>query len=375
MPVEEFGGGPVSPSWDAEQRKNAALIVKIGQQLGMSRRDTLIALITAAQESSLRNLNHGDRDSLGLFQQRPSQGWGSREQVTDPVYATKKFFTELKKVQGRNNMRLTEAAQAVQRSAYPDAYAKYVGSMRDMLRRYSKPGLITPSEARGGGTQPAPGQRPPRATSQTFGSLDFGTPGDSILDLDEPRMVGGSAQDALGATTDTQVGAPGLGSPLAGVPQANQLTSLAPYDSPESYADAAGVGMGFQKGVDGWRKGVVEYARQFVGTPYVWGGTSPDGFDCSGLLQYVFKDFGINLPRVSFQQANYGKRVSWQKAKPGDLIGWDNSSRNNGADHVALYLGNGRILEAARPGTNVRIRKLDPNDPDDAAAWGVRINK
>lgn len=372
MPVEEFGGGPVNPSWDAEQRKNAALIVKIGQQIGMSRRDILVGLITAAQESSLRNLDYGDRDSLGLFQQRPSQGWGSREQVTDPVYATKKFFTELKKVQGRNNMRLTEAAQAVQRSAYPDAYAKHVGAMRDMLRRYSKPGLITPSEARGGGTQPAPGQRAPRVTSQTFGSLEFDmdTPGDELID--PGGMVGGSAQNALAATTDTQVGAPGLGSPLAGVPQANQLTSLAPYDSPEDYADAAGTGMRLgQKGVDGWRKGVVEYAKQFVGTPYVWGGTSPDGFDCSGLLQYVFKDFGINLPRVSYQQANYGKRISLDKLKPGDLVSWDNSSRNNGADHIAIYAGNGQIIEAARPGTNVRVRRLDPNED----AWGVRISK
>lgn len=373
MPVEEFGGGPVSQSWSAEQRKNAALIVKVGQQIGMSRRDILIGLITAAQESSLRNLDYGDRDSLGLFQQRPSMGWGSREQVTDPVYATKKFFTELKKVHGRNNMRLTEAAQAVQRSAYPDAYAKHVGAMRGLLRRYSKPGLITPSEARGGGARPTPGQRPSApVSSQTFGSLDLETPGDSIIDPGSLRGAGGSAQNALAATTDTQVGAPGLGSPLAGVPQAGELTSMAAFDSPEEYADAAGVGMRLgQKGVDGWRKGVVEFAKQFVGTPYVWGGTSPDGFDCSGLPQYVFKEFGINLPRVSFQQANYGKRIGLDRLKPGDLVAWDNSSRNNGADHVAIYAGNGQIIESARPGTNVRVRRLDPSED----AWGVRIKK
>lgn len=372
MPVEQgYGGGS---GWSAEQRRNAALIVKIGQQMGLSRRDILIGLITAAQESSLKNLNYGDRDSLGLFQQRPSQGWGTRDQVTDPVYATKKFFTELQKVQGRKKMRLTEAAQAVQRSAYPDAYAKHVGDMRDMLRRYSKPGLITPSEARGGGTQPAPGQRPPRSTSQTFGSLD-GPAELGPIGLDDLTGGGGAgvpATSALAATTDTMLGAPGLASPQAGVSPAGSYTTLAPFETPDEYKNLVGeLDAPFQKGVDGWRKGVVEYARQFIGTPYVWGGTSPDGFDCSGLLQYVYKEMGIDLPRVSFQQANYGERVPLSKMKVGDLVAWDNSSRNNGADHIAMYIGNGQILEAARPGTNVRIRKLGK----DEGAWGVKIQK
>lgn len=368
MPLESGASG--GSGWSAEQRKNAALIVKIGQQMGLSRRDILTGLIVAAQESSLRNVNYGDRDSLGLFQQRPSQGWGSREQVTDPVYATKKFFTELQKVEGRKRMRLTEAAQAVQRSAYPDAYAKHVGPMRDMLRRYSKPGLITPSEARGGGARP--GRTP--STTETFGSLD-GPAELGPIGLDDLTGGGGPgipATSALAATTETSVGAPGLAAPQAGVSPAGSYTTLRPFDTPDEYKNLIGeLDTPYQKGVDGWRKGVVEYARQFIGTPYVWGGTSPDGFDCSGLLQYVYKQMGIDLPRVSFQQANYGKRVSLKDMQVGDLVAWDNSSRNNGADHIAMYIGNGQILEAARPGTNVRIRKLGK----DEGAWGVRIEK
>ena len=85
----------------------------------------IIAVATAMQESSLVNLTGGDRDSVGLFQQRPSQGWGTPEQLHDPTYAAGKFYDKLLTVAGWQTMPLTEAAQAVQRSAYPEAYAKW----------------------------------------------------------------------------------------------------------------------------------------------------------------------------------------------------------------------------------------------------------
>ena len=81
-----------------------------------------IALATAYQESKIRNLDHGDRDSLGLFQQRPSMGWGTAKQISDPYYATNTFYDELVKVDGYQTMRITEAAQEVQRSGFPEAY-------------------------------------------------------------------------------------------------------------------------------------------------------------------------------------------------------------------------------------------------------------
>ena len=91
----------------------------------MPERAITIALATALQESALRNLDHGDRDSLGLFQQRPSKGWGSAAQIRDPVYSAREFYAHLAKVPGYSRLPLTEAAQRVQRSGFPQAYAKH----------------------------------------------------------------------------------------------------------------------------------------------------------------------------------------------------------------------------------------------------------
>jgi murein DD-endopeptidase MepM/ murein hydrolase activator NlpD len=114
---------------DLDQRSNAALIVGVGQRLGAPPRAWIIAVATAMQESGLRNLPHlGDRndhDSLGLFQQRPSQGWGSAEEILDPIYAATAFYQRLMRIPEWDRLPLTEAAQAVQRSAHPDAYARH----------------------------------------------------------------------------------------------------------------------------------------------------------------------------------------------------------------------------------------------------------
>jgi hypothetical protein len=110
-----------------EQAANAATIAAVARSRGLPLRATVIALATAQQESRLRNLDYGDRDSLGLFQQRPSQGWGTPAQVQDPVYAAGKFYDGLVQVPGWDTRRLTEAADAVQRSAFPEAYQKHEG--------------------------------------------------------------------------------------------------------------------------------------------------------------------------------------------------------------------------------------------------------
>lgn len=106
---------------------------------------------------------------------------------------------------------------------------------------------------------------------------------------------------------------------------------------------------------------IADFAKRFIGTPYVWGGTSPSGFDCSGFTQYVMKQFGINIPRVSYQQGAGGKAVSRGDMQVGDLVFWDNSSRNNGADHVGIYIGNGKYIAAPQPGDSVKISSLGGN--------------
>ena len=108
-----------------EQGANAATIAAVARSRGLPARATVLALATAQQESRLRNLDYGDRDSLGLFQQRPSQGWGTEAQVQDPVYAAGKFLDRLVEVPGWETGRLTEVAQAVQRSGFPEAYQQW----------------------------------------------------------------------------------------------------------------------------------------------------------------------------------------------------------------------------------------------------------
>jgi murein DD-endopeptidase MepM/ murein hydrolase activator NlpD len=117
--------------YDTEQLHHAQVIVTVGVQNGIPVRGQVIAVATALQESGLRNLGNlgenNDHDSLGLFQQRPSQGWGTPAQIMDPAYAAHAFYRKLVTISGWPTMPLTVAAQAVQRSAYPNAYAKWEG--------------------------------------------------------------------------------------------------------------------------------------------------------------------------------------------------------------------------------------------------------
>ncbi|MEV7616068.1 hypothetical protein [Streptomyces sp. NPDC089799] len=108
-----------------EQAAHASTIAVVGTSKGLPERAVTIAMATAMQESALRNLDHGDRDSLGLFQQRPSQGWGTADQIRDPVYSAGIFYDRLAKVPGYSRLPLTVAAQKVQRSGFPQAYAKH----------------------------------------------------------------------------------------------------------------------------------------------------------------------------------------------------------------------------------------------------------
>nr|WP_151771972.1 heavy metal transporter [Streptomyces abyssomicinicus] len=118
-------GEPARYAFTPEQAVNAATITAVGTARGLPERAVTIALATALQESSLRNIRYGDRDSLGLFQQRPSQGWGTPKEIMDPAYSAGQFYDHLVKVPDYTELPLTVAAQEVQRSGFPDAYAKH----------------------------------------------------------------------------------------------------------------------------------------------------------------------------------------------------------------------------------------------------------
>lgn len=119
---------------DTTQMANAATISAVAIRRKLPRQAIVIALATAWQESKLENRTSGDRDSVGLFQQRPSQGWGTPEQIYDPRYAAGAFYTALMRVPGWQNKRVTDAAQAVQRSAYPEAYEQWATRAETLTR-------------------------------------------------------------------------------------------------------------------------------------------------------------------------------------------------------------------------------------------------
>ncbi|GAB3182919.1 hypothetical protein FHX75_11971 [Micromonospora palomenae] len=125
---------------DSEQTKNVKAIIAATKKSGMDERAAVVAIATSLQESKLENLGHlgarNDHDSQGLFQQRPSSGWGTVEQITDPEYSTMAFLKGLKQVDGWKDMPLTKAAQTVQVSAYPDHYAQWEKQAADLVAKH-----------------------------------------------------------------------------------------------------------------------------------------------------------------------------------------------------------------------------------------------
>jgi hypothetical protein len=156
-----------------DQARNASLIAAIGVRRGLPARAVSIALATAYQESKIRNLTHGDRDSIGIFQQRPSQGWGTVEQISDEYYTINTFYDALEKIRGYQRMRITEAAQKVQRSGFPEAYEAHAPDARALasaLTGYSPGGAFTcvTREPDGHGTAAAA----TAALTKAYGALD-----------------------------------------------------------------------------------------------------------------------------------------------------------------------------------------------------------
>jgi hypothetical protein len=123
--------------FDPEQSQDASIVAAVGTRLGLPDHAVTIALAATLGETQLRNLSHGDLDSLGMFQQRPSQGWGTPAQVMDPVYATTAFYQHLLKVPGWQTMAVTEAAQRVQHSATPTAYAVWESRARALAQAFT----------------------------------------------------------------------------------------------------------------------------------------------------------------------------------------------------------------------------------------------
>lgn len=356
-------------AWSAEQLANARAIIAIGQSMGMSSRDIQIGLMTAITESQLQNLSWGDGSSTGLFQQTDAWG-GTDAQHQNITWATTSFFTALRNLgSSRMSMSLGEAAQAVQRSAYPDRYQTHLAEagallgLKGQLPTGGAGGHIDLGDSASGGLGAlgAPTGTTPQAAPGPIG-LESTVPqadtGPTAIAAPQTQSI-----NALGLTD----GAPsplGLGGSEAAAAFMPTIPNMGAPGDPVSGLQGSASGAGGD-----WRSKVTSIARGLAGIPYVWGGTTTQGFDCSGFVQYVYKQMGVNLPRISYQQANYGQHIALADLKPGDLVAWDLSSRNPGADHIAIFLGNGLIMEAPRPGMSVQISSIY----DQAQAWGVRM--
>ncbi|MFE4055234.1 C40 family peptidase [Streptomyces sp. NPDC059096] len=284
-----------------EQIPYAQTIVATGISLQVPRRGQIVALATAMQESRLRNLSYGDRDSLGLFQQRPSQGWGTAEQIRDPVHASEQFYKALLGVSGWQQMTVTQAAQAVQLSGYPDAYAQWEPLATALQKAITTAFPGTGENAEDRNTEP---------TASECGSMDDGS--------------------AFGRIPEGAV--------------------------PKDYT--------IPGGTDPRARKAIVWAMRQLGTMYQWGGscTAPHGgdpmgrCDCSSLTQQAYAHAGVTLTRTTYTQVSEGKAVSPGQLRPGDLI----FSRGTASrpEHVGLYLGKGLAIEAPRTGKPVRITPL-----------------
>ncbi|MEU6814053.1 C40 family peptidase [Streptomyces sp. NPDC046860] len=277
-----------------EQVPNAQTIVATGISLDIPTKGQIVALATAMQESRLRNLAYGDRDSLGLFQQRPSQGWGTAQQIRDPVHASQQFYEHLLQVDGWQQMAVTQAAQAVQRSGYPDAYARW------------EP-LATALQT---------------AIAKTFPNAGAHKP----------------AQTTTGCPPDQD------GSSFGPIPEGSVPKG---YTIPKDAAPKA------RKAIT-WAMRQLGTLYQWGGSCTNAHGPDPMGrCDCSSLTQQAYAHAGITLTRTTYTQVTEGKAVSPRQLRPGDLL----FSRGTAArpEHVGMYLGEGLVIEAPRTTKPVRI--------------------
>jgi cell wall-associated NlpC family hydrolase len=250
---------------DPEQRAIVEQIIAIGKQRRLPPRAWQIAIQAGMTESRLHNLHYGDRDSLGIFQMRPSQGWGSVAQVTDPVYEINKFYDKLLLLPDWETQRPGDSAQNIERSAFPARYHQW-----------------------------------------------------EPLAVNVIGAVGGDVTEYVRASC------------TAPLPASSEVAGHA-----------------------------MRYALGEVGKPYVWGATGPNAYDCSGLMLRAYESAGVTLPRVAAQQYWAGAQLPVRQAQPGDLLFWGYDTSNpNSIHHVAMYLGNGRMVEAANQTVPLRQRAV-----------------
>ncbi|MEW2507638.1 NlpC/P60 family protein [Amycolatopsis sp. NPDC047767] len=285
------GGGPGGGTQpvdrqllDASSMDIARTIVDVVRQRRLPRRAAALAIATGLVESGLHNLDHGDRDSLGVFQQRPSQGWGMPAQILNPVYATNSFLNHLVALTGWATMPPGVAEQAVQRSAFPGRYAPREQQASDLVAKFWS-GPDNPVPPSGGGLQPV--SATPSCPDHEASNLPV---------------------------------SPGSG----------------------------GLPPGFTYPSDASEGAAVRFAVAQVGKRYVWGGKGPDVYDCSGLMLAAWAAAGVAVPAGTLSQVRAGHAVADAgQLLPGDLLFIAGALGTAAVPrHVGMYAGNGVVVDA-----------------------------
>ncbi|NTY62099.1 C40 family peptidase [Mycolicibacterium sphagni] len=313
---------------------NAQVVVAVGEKMHVPPQGIIVALATALTESQLKNYandgtgklapdQHGieaslrfphdavgrDHGSIGIMQQQ-WPWWGTMQELMTPAIAARKFYEALYKVSNWQNLPVTVAAQSVQGSAKPDAYAAQEPRARALYAAYRGAGGATDDE------------------EATLVGLSVSTPGDPRA----PPQVDGDSSTTSDLCNILRVG----------VQQQNAAQA-----NPVIHSSEAGVR-------------AVQAAQSQIGLPYVWGGGGPNGpsgggFDCSGLTSYaIYQASGKTLPRQTYGQVNAGVPVpDLSQMLPGDLVLSNFSER--GPEHVQLYAGGGQVVEAQQRGVPVKM--------------------
>lgn len=283
------------PSWLTNaQLAVARTYISIGQQMGVPRAGQVIAIMMSLQESSLRVLANTnvpgslsfphegvghDHDSLGTAQQRPAAGWGTIDQLMDPIYNARAFYggpsgpnkgspRGLLDIPGWTSKEKGQAAQAVQVSAFPELYARWEQDAEAIVR-----------------------------------ALEGSTPPPKCV---EPELIPGFQTESEG------------------------LSQI--------------------------RSEILRFTREGLGGAYVWGGTAFKAWDCSGYVQWIYRQAGIELPRV--EQWRVGTRTN--HPQPGDLVVQNPQGPDNWG-HVGIYAGNGMMYSALNPSAGTLLHPVDWN--------------
>ncbi|MGW0804758.1 C40 family peptidase [Nonomuraea sp. NPDC002799] len=344
----------------SKQVANARIIIDTSDDLALPRRAAVIGIATALQESALigdTERDHGQ--AFGIFQQHPQYGWGTRAQVSNPRYAARAFFSRLIEIKNWTKRPLTDVAQAVQRSAFPDTYAKHEAHAKRLVATLAKP----PGKGRPHNTLGlSPADAKAVADSIKL-ATSLGVPRATVVADVKMALQAGALRSVVKrvkAGADTSELAEKIVDTIADRLCKELSQKISQVLDPETLAAIRTSGRGAV---------ALAAALKMIGVPYSWGGGGPmgpsygighgsgtKGFDCSGLAEYAWAKAGVKIGGHTSSQWGKGARVPRSQLKPGDLVFFATNPKNPATiHHVVLNIDGKRYVHAPTTGSTVQV--------------------